>query len=62
MLFFLAFMFIAAGLILLWPRWFATVSLTMTLNSLASLVLIGLAAGVALTLILDANASAGGRP
>ena len=62
MLFLLSFIFIAAGVITLWPRYFADASLTFTLSSLAALVLIGLFAGVALTLILDSNASAGGQP
>lgn len=62
MLFLLSMLFVAAGFITLWPRWFADASMTFTLSSLAALVLIGLFAGVALTLILEPNASAGGRP
>jgi hypothetical protein len=58
----LSLMFVAVGLILLWPRWFANASLTLTLSSLAGIVLLGLFAGVVLTLVLDSNASAGGQP
>jgi len=61
MLFLIALIFVAAGFITLWPRWFANASVTFTL-SLAALVLIGLFAGIALTLMLDPNASAGWRP
>ncbi len=62
MLFLLSFLFAAAGVITLWPRYFANASLTFTLSSLAAIALIGMFAGVALTLILESNASAGGRP
>lgn len=62
MLFLISLLFVAAGVITLWPRWFADASMTFTLSSLAALVLIGLAAGIVLTLMLDPNASAGGRP
>ncbi len=62
MLILVALGFVAAGFITLWPRYFADVSMTFTLSSLAALVLIGIFAGVALTLMLDSNASAGGRP
>jgi uncharacterized membrane-anchored protein YitT (DUF2179 family) len=62
MLFLIALIFVAAGFITLWPRYFANASLTFTLSTLAALVLIGLFAGIALTLMLDPNASAGGRP
>jgi uncharacterized membrane-anchored protein YitT (DUF2179 family) len=62
MLIFLSLIFAAAGFITLWPRYFADASLTFTLSSLAALVLIGMFAGVALTLMLDSNASAGGQP
>lgn len=62
MLFLISFLFIAAGVITLWPRWFANASLTFTLSSLAALVLIGMFAGIALTLMLDSPATAGGRP
>ncbi len=62
MLILIGLMFVAAGFITLCPRWFADVSLTLTLSSLAGILLLGLFAGVILTLMLDANASAGGRP
>lgn len=62
MLVLLALLFVAAGFITLWPRWFADASLTLTLSTLAGILIVGLFAGVALTLMLDANASAGGRP
>ncbi len=62
MLILLSLMFVAAGFITLWPRWFANASLTLTLSSLAGIVILGLFAGVILTLMLDANASAGSRP
>jgi uncharacterized membrane-anchored protein YitT (DUF2179 family) len=62
MLFLIALIFVAAGFITLWPRWFADASLTLTLSSLAGIVILGLFAGVVLTLILDSNASAGGQP
>lgn len=62
MLILLSLIFAAAGFITLWPRWFADVSLTLTLSSLAGIVILGLFAGVMLTLMLDSNASAGGRP
>lgn len=62
MLVLLALLFVAAGFATLWPRWFADASLTLTLSTLAGILIVGLFAGVALTLMLDANASAGGRP
>lgn len=62
MLILLSLIFVAAGFITLWPRWFANASMTLTLSSLAAIALIGLFAGVALTLILEPNASAGGQP
>jgi hypothetical protein len=62
MLFLIALLFAAAGLILLWPRWFATVSFTLTLSTLAGIVLLGMFAAIALTLLLGPDASAGGRP
>jgi hypothetical protein len=58
----LSLIFFAAGFITLWPRWFADVSLTLTLSSLAGIVLLGLFAGIVLTLMLESNASAGSRP
>ncbi len=62
MLFLLSMLFVVAGIVTLWPRYFADASLTFTLSGLAALVLIGIFAGIALTLMLDSNASAGGQP